>query len=82
MKLTVRLAVVRPTIARQGRKANRQTRYSGAAQVAVQRPAGGGHAAAPVRSGVAGGPPDAAAGEPYRWARIVRKAVIYDAGIF
>jgi hypothetical protein len=36
----VRLAVVKPTIARQGRKANRQPWHNGSAQVAVTRTAG------------------------------------------
>jgi hypothetical protein len=37
---TVRLPVVRPTVAWQGRKANRQPRHSGTAPVAVKRTAG------------------------------------------
>ena len=40
LNFTVRLPIVRPTIARQGRKANRQTRHSGTAQVALKRTAG------------------------------------------
>jgi hypothetical protein len=40
LNIAVRLRVVKPTVARQGRKANRQPWHNGSAQVAVTRTAG------------------------------------------